>query len=482
MEIPYKSLIPINKKHSLPLYVQIANGIIQQIQAGVIKKGSLLTGTRQLALLLEVNRQTVVAAFDELYAQGWIEVVPQKGTYVSNTLPNIQPKALKTAKINTNNEVVAPHDFLQNYPIQIPINIEQRLAFNDGLPDVRLAPRDALARLYAHYIRYGEPSILQYSNILGHIRFRETLSFLLNQTRGLSINPNQLISTRGSQMGIYLVASALIRLGDKVVIGQMSYLATNITFEHFGAELLTIPVDEDGMVIDALEEICTTQTIKAVYVTSHHYHPTTVTLKPERRIQLLNLAEKYGFFVIEDDYDYDYHYSNKPILPLASADSSGWVIYIGSFTKKIAPTFRVGYVIASEKIINELGKIRRIIDRQGDTILECCLADMLEDGTLKRHSAKALKEYHQRRDFACKTLKDVLGNNIQFKVPDGGMAIWAKFADNISLPKVAEKALQKGLYFPNGIVYRPVNACRLGFASMNLKELNEAIHLLGEII
>ena len=482
MEIPFKTLLELNPESSLPLYVQIANGISQNIQSGILKTGTKLLGSRQMADLLNVHRKTVIAAYEELYSEGWVEVFPQKGTFIAQHLPTVKPISFSDNNLKT--QLKTPSLLIpQNEIIMIPPVITHRLAFNDGLPDVRLAPREELARLYAHYIKFGDSAIMQYTHPYGHIRFREVFSQFLNETRGMNISPENILTTRGSQMAFYLIATALFQKNDEIIVGELNYPAANMTFESLGLKLNIIPIDEDGIVVDAIEEICEKKRtsnipIKAIYITSHHYHPTTVTLKPERRIKLLALAEKYGFYIIEDDYDYDYHYSNRPVLPLASADRHGLVIYLGSFTKRIAPTFRVGYIVANQEIINELAKHRRIIDRQGDTILELILADMLENGTLKRYTAKALKTYRERRDFTCDLLKTQLNDIIDFKIPDGGMAIWAKFDEKISLEKLSEKVGKKGLYLSNGLTYPNLNACRMGFASMNLKEIEEAVGVL----
>ncbi len=481
MEIPFKTLINLNPDSSLPLYVQIANGISQNIQAGILKTGTKLLGTRQMAILLNVHRKTVVAAYDELYSEGWIEVFPKKGTFIAQHLPIVKP--INFSSKHNHLESESPSLFIpENSFIEIPPVRTHRLSFNDGLPDVRLAPREELARLYAHYIRFGEPSVLQYTSPYGQIRFREVFSQFLNETRGMNISPENILTTRGSQMGFYLVGTAVFQKNDELIVGELNYAAANMTFQSLGLNLNTIPIDDDGIVVDAIEAICEKKRIKAIYVTSHHYHPTTVTLKPERRIKLLALAEKHGFYIIEDDYDYDFHYANRPVLPLASVDRHGLVIYLGSFTKRIAPTFRVGYIVAKPEIIQELAKHRRIMDRQGDTILELVLADLLANGTLKRYTAKALKTYRERRDFACELLKTQLGDAIQFKIPDGGMAIWAKFDDKIPLVALSNKVAKKGLYLSNGSVYEGLNSCRMGFATMNLKEMEEAVGILRECI
>ncbi len=478
MKMPFKTLLEINKDSSLPIYVQIANGISQNIQTGILKTGTKLLGSRSMADLLGVHRKTVIAAYEELFSQGWIEILPQKGTFIAQNLPKVKPISFSEnnqKSIDNFPSIAIP----QNEIIKITPEISRfRLAFDDGLPDVRLAPREELARLYAHYVKFGESAIFQYTHPYGHTRFRELFSVFLNETRGMNIQPENILTTRGSQMAIYLIGTALFQKNDEIIVGESNYPTLNMTFESLGLKLNQIPIDEDGIVVDAIEEICEKKSIKALYVTSHHYHPTTVTLKPERRIKLLALAEKYRFYIIEDDYDYDFHYANRPVLPLASADRHGLVIYLGSFTKRIAPTFRVGYIVAKQEIIEELAKYRRIMDRQGDTILELVLADMLADGTLRRYTTKSLKIYRERRDFTCDLLKNELGNTINFKVPDGGMAIWAKFDKQFPLSELSKKVAKRGLYLSDGQAYGDLNACRMGFASMNLKEIEEAVGVL----
>ncbi len=486
MQIPFKTLITFDKASSIPVYVQISNAIIKNIQAGIFQTNTRLPGSRQLAGLLNVHRKTVIAAYDELLSQNWVEAIPQKGTFIAKKLPTPQPARLSPAPDKETISDILKNRMNTGNVITLPPTIDQRLAFNDGLPDARLAPREEWARLYAHYVRYADSLSIGYTNPQGSTRFRTLFAKYLNETRGIQATADNVITTRGSQMGIYLAGIAILQKGDVAIVGELNYRAANLTFKHLGAELVTIPVDDDGLQVDAIEDICQRKKVKMVYVTSHHYHPTTVTLKPERRLKLLALAEKYRFFIIEDDYDYDYHYANSPILPLASADRYGWVIYLGSFSKQIAPTFRVGYVAANETIIEEIVPLRRIIDRQNDPILENCLADMLENGDLKRYATKALKVYRERRDFTCQLLKDALGDKIDFRIPDGGMAIWAKFDEGIPLSSLSMKVAGQGLYLANGQTYEEekpgLNACRMGFAGMNQKETEDAVRILKRAV
>jgi GntR family transcriptional regulator / MocR family aminotransferase len=241
-------------------------------------------------------------------------------------------------------------------------------------------------------------------------------------------------------------------------------------------------VDGSGIDVDAIEKICRRKKIKAIYITSHHHYPTTVTLCASRRIKLLCLAEEFGFIIIEDDYDYDIHYLSSPILPLASADPTGMVIYIGTLSKTVSPAIRTGYVVAPANLILELSRFRQLVDTQGDPIMELALADLFDDGTIRRHMKKALNEYHRRRDFVCSLLTAELPGIIDFKIPDGGLAIWAKFHKSVPLAPLSEKLRAQNVILSNGLIHNissvPLNATRMGFAWMNEKEAEHAIRTL----
>ncbi|MFK7904770.1 MAG: PLP-dependent aminotransferase family protein [Chitinophagales bacterium] len=485
--LPYRLLIDIDKTCSHPIYLQIVNGFIRQIQNGIVKPATKLPGSRKLAELLGVHRKTVVTAMEELYAQGWVELIPYKGTYVASSLPEVRSQKWSPKMINLTIPDKAGFDFEEIAPIKIPSILTQRLSFNDGYPDVRLAPIEEMATAYARNLRrHAGSSVLSYGNLYGQESLRAILSDEFNKTRGFRSRIDNILITRGSQMAIYLTINALIRKGEKVVVGETNYHIANRCFQMVGAEIFRIPVDKDGLVIDELERLCTQHSFKAIYVTSHHHHPTTVTLIPERRIQLLALAEKYRFMIIEDDYDYEYHYGNSPVLPLASADQQGLVVYIGSFSKLTAPVFRLGYVIAPKNVITELVKLRRVVDLQGDAVLELAFAEMMEDGIIRRYLKKALKQYRIRRNLFCELLQGKLADVVHFDVPQGGMAVWASFAEKVDLVELAKVAPKYGIYIGNGLIHNPPNQClnstRLGFAAMNEAEIEEAITVLEQVI
>lgn len=468
----------------MPLYLQYCNQLIHLIKTGIISKDIKLPGSRKMAASLGLHRKTIIAAYDELNSQGWIIMFPSKGTYVSKKLPKIKKRSLTTGI--TNNDTILTGYSISSKPFlhrTVTENLQYDLSINDGIPDTRLTPVSEIARTYRSLITKNHNlKHLSYSSPYGNMILRETLVDYLNETRGLSISIDNVLITRGSQMGIYLASQILFDNSQTVVVGETNYIAADLTFKDAGAKLKRVPVDKEGIDTDAIEMLCKKEKIRAVYVTPHHHHPTTVTLSAARRIHLLKLASTYGFAVIEDDYDYDFHYNHSPILPLASGDTNGMVIYLGALCKILAPAIRVGYLVAPKNLIDEAAHIRRIIDRQGDNLLEMTMAQMIRQGDIQRHSNKALKTYKNRRDLFCAELQESLGDKLTFKKPEGGMAVWAALDKSLSWNRIREQAKIKRLYLENPLKYDPMqqghNGIRMGFASLNEEEIKEAIKTL----
>jgi GntR family transcriptional regulator / MocR family aminotransferase len=483
--LPYKTLVIIDKHAATPIYQQVANRLIVLIQEGRIQPGTLLPSTRALAALLQLHRKTVVAAYDELARQDWIQTIPRKGVLVSPSLPVIKPRSFRPGGQPTGYGVHTGFSFAHQtaQPAAIVPSARHRLVINDGFADVRESPLPLLlrecrrlttGRAYAQRLMYGGNA--------GSNHLRESLCTHLADTRGLSIGPEHVLTTRGAQMSLYLAAALLIRPGDKVIVGASNYRYADLCFEKLGATLIRVPVDDQGIDVQAIAALCKTQAIRMLYVVPHHHHPTTVTLSAERRMQLLQLIRDQSLAVIEDDYDYDFHYASGPILPLASGDHGGNVLYIGSFTKSLALSIRIGFLVAPAAFIQEAGRYRRLIDLRGDNLIEEALAALLDNGDVDRHLKKANKIFHERRDTFCDLLEEKMDRILEFRRPDGGMAIWAVFPEDYSIPGLSAKASSLGLLMNDGSSYRfpgpRGNGVRLGFASLGTTEIREAVRIL----
>jgi len=485
--LPWKSIVQLQKEGDCPIYLQIANAISLEIKKGHLGPGVKLPGTRQLSELLDVHRITVVRAYEELDAQGWIEMRPSQGSFTSSKLPEINPRQLNGRQ--------RPHSFAATTGYEVPVNPNIKspampnrhiTGFHDG-PDPRLIPVDEIAKAFRSVLlKKVNLKYTSYVEVAGVTRFRNILSNYLNDSRGLQTTFENVLITRGSTMALYLLTCVLFKPGDTIIVADPNYYYADRTFMNAGMELLRVPVDDDGVDVDAIEALCKKKKIKALYVTSHHHYPTTVTLCAARRIRLLSLAAKYGIIIIEDDYDYDYHYNSSPILPLVSSDTKGMVIYIGTLSKTISPGMRTGYLIAPPNLILELARLRQVVDTQGDPILELALCDLFEDGTIKRLMKKSLHEYRLRRDFLCENLRKRFNDIIDFRTPDGGLAVWAKFDPAYPLPALSERMKSQGIILPNGLIHNigktTLNATRLGFGWMNLEESAKALDILEKTI
>ncbi|MEM9836347.1 MAG: PLP-dependent aminotransferase family protein [Bacteroidota bacterium] len=454
-----------------PIFRQLSDQIIRRINAGRLRPGTRLMSTRALAKALGINRKTVIAAYDDVADQGYLSRRIGSGYWVSDALPQrmeYHPAAITEGPANFAFDGKAPS-------ATQPTGDQLRLT--EGAPDVRLAD---LGQLYAaarrHVKRASGQRLTRYGDGQGDLKLREVLSDYLGSSRGIPVPADNILLTRGSQHGFQLASRLLFRGGGCLAVAQLSYEPILVVAQDFGAEIIRIPLDEHGMIVEAIAQHPRISEIKAVYVTPHHQYPTTVTMPPERRMQLLDLAAQYQFAILEDDYDYDFHYERPPLLPLAALDRFRNVIYLGSFTKILAPTFRVGYLIGPQDFVTSALYHRLLTDRQGDPVLERALAYFITDGELERHLRKVRPIYQHRRDVMSRLLNDAFGERISFELPSGGMALWATFKP--ALLSEPPASCSEVWISPSHQWWRSSHSLRLGFASLNEEELKTAIDYL----
>lgn len=487
--LPFDTLISIDKSLALPAYQQIANQVTTHIRNGVIGPGTLLPGTRELARVLSLHRKTVIAAYNELSAQGWIIVLARKGFTVVQNLPEIKPKQWDQQSGGYAYNSKMPGLF---YPVSPAVVIPQTaqhlsLIIDDGHPDTRIAPMTLLNREYRSRLK-SQHAQKQVSATMapGSPKLREAMIGYMAQTRGLQAQLQNILITHGAQMSIYIAATLLLKPGDHVLVGEPGYYIANHVFEHLGAHIIRIPVDSNGMDINAVKIACQQYRINMLYLIPHHHHPTTVTLSPERRMHLLEMAEQFNFTIVEDDYDYDFHYDSSPYLPLAGSSHHNRVVYIGSFSKSLSASIRIGFMIAAADFITQAVYLRRLIDLRGDHIMENALAALIENGDIARHLKKANKIYAERRDHLCAMLDLHLKDAVTYNKPAGGMAIWVVFNKEYPLENIAAKAAKLGLYISDGKPFNTAennyNAFRFGFASLNLQEISEAVNIIAKCL
>lgn len=470
----WKFEIQLDQQADQALYLQIADAIIKDIQSGRLKAGDALPGSRNLAQLLKVNRNTIVEALNVLLAEGWLISKERQGTFVADDIPKLS----STSK-NTQSPSMAVDQAAKPFHLQ----------FDDGHPNAKIAPVNELARAYRQIFSLKTKwQLMSYEgNALGDAALRKEIAQMLNHQRGMQVQEANLCLTRGSQMAMYLAAQCLLKAGDEVMVEHPGYKPAWKAFEHAGAKLLPVRVDEEGLVVtEVLEYLKSNKRIKAIYVTPHHQYPTTVTLSLKRRLELIRLSNEYGFTIIEDDYDNEFHFGYRPVLPLSSYAELQNYVYIGTMSKVVSPVLRVGYLTSSDgTLIEKVGQLRKIIDVNGDSIMEQAVLQLIKDGAIKRHIKKATSYYKAKRDLTAMLLKKHLENKVVYTIPDGGLAFWIAMKTPMDWTAFSEKMLQKGVKITSPIAYGldgSANGLRLGYGALTEQELAEGIIALSSCL
>lgn len=483
--MPSELPLALDARGLLPQYVQIARAIAADIRRGRFRPGAALPGTRALAQTLLVHRNTVLAAYAELLAEGWVVAQPGRGTFVSLSLPEPRsgrkPLATGAPVPIVGEPAFALRTIAPREPAMKPAGAE--LVLLGGSPDLRLVPSELLARAYRRALRDRGTELLGYGSAGGEPRLRQEVAALVARRRAVAARAENILVTRGSQMALDLVARALCAPGDGVAVEALGYKPAWQAFKAAGARLLPIAVDRHGLVVEDLARAARRQPIRAVYVTPHHQYPSTAVLSPARRMALLELAARERFAVIEDDYDHEFHYEGRPVLPLASADSRGSVIYLGTLAKVLAPGLRLGFVVAPARLVDELAQRRFFVDRQGDHAMEAAIAELIADGEIERHVRKMRGVYLARRDALVSAIERHLSGRFEPQVPAGGMALWGRVPDEIDIEGWQTRALERGVWFLTARAFtfdgRSLPHARLGFAALAESELEEAVRRLA---
>jgi GntR family transcriptional regulator/MocR family aminotransferase len=475
--------VALEPESETPLYVQLARGLAADVRRGRLRPGAALPGTRTLATALGVHRNTVLAAYAELVAEGWVRARPGGGTFVSEALPEPAQRRFSNRAPRDGVPDEPAFALRPELPSSLPLEMPPaELVLLGGVPDLRLLPTVLLARAYRRALKQKPSARLGYGFSAGEPRLREALAELVSRRRALAARAENVLVTRGSQMALDLVARTLCKPGDAVAVESLGYRPAWRALTGAGARLVPIPVDRRGLVVEALARAVAAHRIRAVYVTPHHQYPTLAVLSPGRRLELLELAARERFAVIEDDYDHEFHYEGRPVLPLASADTHGSVVYLGTLSKILAPGLRIGFVVGPARLVERLTRERFAVDRQGDHVVEAAVAELLEDGDVERHARKMRRAYLERRDALVEALERNLGARFEPVVPAGGMALWGR-ARGADVEAWRERALARGVLFMTARQFafdgRARPYVRLGFAALDPRELDEAARRLS---
>ena len=468
-----------------PIYLRLAEALRQAIHAGRARPGEALPSARQLAEHIGAHRHTVMAALDELVAEGWVVAETRRGYRVSAELPAAsfrpagRPRTLPTKPTKHAWRLVRAASADAPYP-----DASVKYAFQSGQPDLRAFPFAEFRGHVTDALRRPSPRTFAYGRSSGHEPLLNALAAYLRRLRG--IDDRGLIVTHGSQEAIFIAAQLLVAPGDRVAVEALGYPPAWEALRAAGARLEPVPVDQDGLDPDAFDALCQKRRIRLLYVTPLHQYPTTVTLPVARRMRLYEVALRHGVPILEDDYDHEYHYRCQPLAPLAATDPAGLVLYVGTFTKVLFPSMRIGYMAVPAALHAAATRFRRITSNQNDALLQDAVARWIGDGGLERHLRRMARLYEER----LMALDDALevgrqrGIPLTWRVPDGGMALWL----GVPAPtaQVARAAAKAGVFVhieeQFQLARRRGTHLRLGFAALTPEEIRLGIRALLDAV
>ena len=465
----------IDRDRSGSLNFQIINAIIHDIESGRLASGTYLPSSRNLADMLDLNRKTIVVVYKYLIAQGWLATNGTRGTAVAATIPVV-------TEVQAPGPSPGPISYAYAAPPVRPLALPEGpgIRLDEGTPDGRLFRHSLLVRSYrsaAHGL--ARTNGYRYRDPRGAPALRETIAEMLRSKRGMDVVEDNICITRGSQNGIHLACQVLLRPGDAVIVEELTYEPAVAALRAMGAKVIAVALDDDGIDVDEVAAMCRSHPVRAVFVTPHHQFPTTVVMRPERRLRLVELARQHGFAIIEDDYDHEFHFEAQPHLPIASY-SPGQTIYVGSMSKLLLPTLRLGFAVAPKPVIDAIAHRVSLTDGMGNTLEEEAVAHLIGKGELQRHLRGARQIYAARRATFARHLDALFGDMVDYREPEGGLAFWLRFRTDIA--GLERRAAAAGLTFASSQSYRQRNSApiglRIGFASLDDIEQQAALRLL----
>ncbi|WP_407312275.1 PLP-dependent aminotransferase family protein [Desulfosporosinus sp. SB140] len=353
-----------------------------------------------------------------------------------------------------------------------------------GLPAPELFPIQEIQEAYNHVLGANDPSVLQYSTTEGYLPLREDIAEKMKE-KGMHVSPDNILLTNGSQQGLDLIAKLFINPGDLIAVEDPTYLGAIQTFYSYQANFLTVPTDKEGINVDALETAIKLQQPKLIYLTPTYKNPTGVTLSLERRQHLAKILAKYNIPLIEDDPYGELRYSGPVIQPVKSFDTAERIIYLGTFSKTIAPGLRLGWVVASKEIIAKLVLAKQGTDLHTGTLLQRTTHYYLNNSQIEKHIETIRQEYGHRRDIMLKELKANFSGEVSWTEPSGGMFLWVSLPEHFNTVSLLPKAVEaKVAYVPGAPFYAKgggLNTLRLNFSNSSPLQIQEGIKRLAQL-
>lgn len=388
--------LPIDRSARTPLHEQVYDGFRRAILNGMLRAGERVPSTRLLAKDLGMSRLPVLTAYEQLLHEGYFETRVGSGTFVCAAPPDTRLRPARPARVNTTAREKTPPRRGPKHRVAPSRDEGGIRPFRTSLPALDEFPQlDWARRIYRH-ARRMTLNDLAYGDPAGTGALRAAIAAYVRAARAVNCEAEQVLITAGSQTGLRLSAAVLLARGDRIAMEDPAYPGARAAFAAAGAEIVPIPVDDEGIDVAALSEL--RQRIRAVYVTPSHQYPLGVSMSASRRMALLNWAARHDAFILEDDYDSEYRYVSRPLGALQGMDAAQRVVYVGTFSKVLYPSLRVGYLVVPASLWDRFLDARDALDISSPTLYQLALAELLNDGGFARHVRRMRGTYVRRRN------------------------------------------------------------------------------------
>ena len=474
-----------------PLYRQIYRNLRVAILSGRLEPGTRLPSTRAAASELGVGRNTVIAVFEQLADEGFVSSRVGAGTRVAEVDAQVIRRSLQSSRRDAggrsdSSTAAGPGALSERGMVLsgVPRGSFAHGAFQTGLPDIAAFPHRAWARIAARHARSPEAERLGYADAAGDPRLRSAIAGYVAAARGVGCSPERVIVVTGAQAALDLAARLLLDPGDQAWLEEPGYLGARAALIAAGARIEPVPVDGQGMDVEAGEARC--PGARLAYITPSCQYPLGSTLVLERRLLLLDWAERAGAFVIEDDYDSEYRYRGRPIASVQGLDPHGRVVYVGTFAKTMLPALRVGYLIVPEGLQAAFATAVRNTGQTASQPVQGALAEFIDSGHYGAHVRRMRNRYGQRQALLFALLRTYLASTVEPVPTDSGMQVAGWFADGVDDRAVAAAGRRAGLALRPLSPYwvgpgaRP--GLHLGYAAVPEDELEPAVQRLARVI
>src|SRR5712692_1834261 len=480
------SLIQLDRTSSTPLYQQICEKIRDAVLSGQLAEGTRLPTERALAAALEVNRTTVMNAYNQLASDGLVEGHVGRGTLVRRSQFSYADDSLDTdgpswllGLPTTEREIVGPDARLLSELASIGDDI---ISLAAGTPANNLLSAEMLTSIFAIVLLHSRQSALGYCPVEGLLSLRQGIAARMRK-RGVMVDTQHILILSGSTQGIGLVGRFLLNPGDEVIVEVPTYLGAIQTFRALGARVIGVPTDSDGMRVDLLETILARHRPRLIYTLPTFQNPTGVVMSPERRRRLLLLARRYQTPILEDDPYGEIFFEGKQPQPLKAIDTHSQVIYLSTFSKILAPGLRVAWLAAPEPMIERLSLHKQIFDLNTNAIGQWAVSEILQRNLLGDHLMMLRQQYRQKRDLMLQAIATHWPKEVRVNHPGGGFHLWCRLHGDMRSRTLLREAANEQVAFVIGEPFHVDGGgqqnFRLSFAYPETDHIEEGVRRIG---